>query len=228
MIHRNVGITVIRQLLLSLCASLVCTASALGYQSVGTELPAVSVANGNVLFAWQGVNWAIPQELLLYFPVSITKTGELLVDAGYTLTDRRFASTHQSHDLELSIRIRPDDSEDPKRGFSTMQRTGAHFIRDPALQSLKLQGMKYLGSQSNLHFFQLVDQGAYVECNLNVAEAKYSPKFGTNVGDKMFYCNTALALPSGLFAWIRSPNIRLNDIATVFRAAHKEILSYMH
>lgn len=179
-------------------------------------------------FRWQGIQWNIPNKLLLYFPISLTKNNEIDIDAGYIHSDQRLVPFYQPHDLAVSIRIVTDDSEDPKREFNAIRRTGPSLTSNPALQSLKLDGLTYLGTQSNLNFFQLADQGAYVVCNLNWVDALHSLKLGSDVGDKMFYCTTAFALPSGLFLWMRLPSIRLNDMATVFGASDKEILSYMH
>jgi hypothetical protein len=217
-----------RRLIVCLCVSLIFAAAAFAQQPNDADMPAATFVDGKAIFTWQGVHWVIPQELLIFFPVSILKEGGIDIDAGYTFSDGGFIAFHKPHDIAVSIQITPDGSVDRKREISTLQRTGARFVRNPILQAMALNGMTYVGSSSNLHFFRVKDEDAYVVCNLNVKDARHSPTLDADVGSKLFYCDMAFELRPGLYVWIRLPWVRLNDIAKVSGDAHSEILSFMH
>jgi hypothetical protein len=218
----------IRSIIIALSISVLGTLKAFAVDSTEKQSPAITTINCIASFKWRGVQWDIPKELLPYFPISLTKQNEIDINAGYLQFNQHLVPFYQAHDTALEIRVVSDDSEDPKNGFMSMQRTGPSLARNPILTSAKLDGITYLGSRSVIHFFQLTDQSAYVDCNLNVTELRVSGGLTPNVTEKMFYCTTSFALPHGLFVWVRSPNIRLNDISTVFSATHRIILSYMH
>jgi hypothetical protein len=163
----------IRSIIIALSISVLGTLKAFAVDSTDKQSPAITTTNGIASFKWHGVQWDIPKELLLYFPISLTKQNEIDINAGYLQFNQHLVPFYQTHDTALDIRVVSDDSEDPKNGFISMQRTGPSLARNPILTSAKLDGITYLGSRSVIHFFQLTDQGAYVDCNLNVTEARY-------------------------------------------------------
>jgi hypothetical protein len=211
----------------SLCATVLLTTIVSAQQLTANVAPSPFITGRKAVFTWKGLNWSIPKDLLIFFPASLTREGEIAIDAGYILGDGRFVPFHQPRDLALEVHIRTIDDENPKVGYDTSRRIGNRFYTDAALSSLKVKGMIYLGTSVNIHYFRILGEDAYVECNADASDPRNPATLSNDLRIKTFYCGTEFSLPSGIYAWMRSPYIRLDDVAAVFLATRGEILSYM-
>jgi hypothetical protein len=191
-------------------------------QQLALPTPAKSVGNPDVTLQWGGVTWRMPERF--FRPIS-DKSDELLIQLGWIKQSNTFIPVSvRGYDLSWDIHVRKVNSEDPRNGLATLQRSHATLSKFPQLASIQLTGMTYLGSTSGMHFFVMADHDAYVECRSIPATLEMPP----DIMNEPLVCETTFHLPHQLYAWVRTWRIKLADVQPGFVAAYDALYSFMN
>lgn len=215
--------------LLFLCICAIGFSNAFAQQSSSNTNPEVRKSGNFVRFRWQQLQWNIPKEFFWGFRQYTNNDKEVLVQLGYERQNATFVNANRErYDILLHVHIRKLDNEDPKTVLSTIHRHGLAFDEVPQFKSVTFPGMTYIGSSSSFHYFKLTNEDADVQCHLLVADRLLPPKVSPDVLSKEFVCSTAISLPSGLYAWIVTDSVHLNDVAKAFIATRDKVTSFIH
>ncbi|MBE1162357.1 hypothetical protein [Dyella acidiphila] len=211
-----------------LCASLAGFSGAYASEATPDPRPVVTVNGKVVSFQWQHLTWRIPKDAFDGFFLYTNNDREFSVHLGYDLSRTAITDARiNRNDVFITAHIRKTDNEDPKTALLTIHRAKLRFGRVPLFDAASFPGMSYIGSSSSFHYFKLSNEDADVVCRLVVADRLRPPAVSPDVLGKAFQCSTAIALPSGLYAWIIADSVHLHEAAKVLVAAQEKVASFM-
>jgi len=193
------------------------------------EVVSIGDVNGLKTFRWGGVTFEIPKEFFFGFRPYTHEDKEVWIQFGYMNSKATFVSPNEDgYDLLIDVHVRLIKTEDPKAALATIHRAGLPFEKVSAFGRAEFGGMTYLGSSSLGPYFRMNDQDVYVGCNLVIHGRVQFPNVGSNALNDRYFCNTAFALPGGLYAWMTLSRVHLSEVAKAIVDAQRKVHSFIN
>lgn len=201
---------------------------ALAQQSSKTEVPPRS--EGEITaFSFAGLAWRMPSRFFHGITPFSNNSQELRIQFGWEKSTDTFAPDDvYPDDMKLSAYARTVETEDPRNALAMMRQLKRPLDTVPLFAKAKFDQMTYLGSSSIGHYFALGHEDAYVSCWLIKADDQVPPKVPPDILSRRFTCDTTFRFPNGIYVWLKSWDVDLNDVGPAFIAVHREILSFVH
>jgi hypothetical protein len=176
-------------------------------------------------FSFGGSTWEMPTLFFRGIDSLGNDAQELLIQFGWNKATNAFTAIDaSSDDIQLSVHVRTKNVDDPRRGLAMIRQSNTPLGKVALLDSTRLDGMTYIGTARDIHYFLLDRDDAYVSCILIVV-ARPDPSLDpSNLLLQNFSCNTVFKLPHDTYAWVTTFG-HLTHVGSSFTAAHRETLS---